>query len=108
MPSLAMNCDPLRGRTASLASRRKQQYTAENVNKLKTNFHLLFGMGVKLGSLKVRGKHRFQVFENRVLRGIIYILERGETGGWRNLHSEELHNLYFSLATVRMINSRSM
>jgi hypothetical protein len=42
----------------------------ENVNKLKTIFHLLFGMGVKLGPLKVMGKHRLQVFENRVLRGI--------------------------------------
>jgi hypothetical protein len=26
------------------------------------------------------------------------------TGGWRKLHNEELHNLYFSLDIVRMIN----
>jgi hypothetical protein len=24
-------------------------------------------------------------------------------GGWRKLHNEELHNLYFSPSTIRMI-----
>jgi hypothetical protein len=28
------------------------------------------------------------------------------TGGWRKLHSEELHNLYSSPNIVRMIKSR--
>jgi hypothetical protein len=27
-------------------------------------------------------------------------------GGWRKLHNEELHNLYFSPSIVRMIKSR--
>jgi hypothetical protein len=30
------------------------------------------------------------------------------TGGWRKLHNEELHNLYFSPCVIRMINSRRM
>jgi hypothetical protein len=30
------------------------------------------------------------------------------TGGWRKLGNEELHNLYSSLNTVRMIKSRRM
>jgi hypothetical protein len=44
------------------------------------------------------------VFENRVL-GRIFGLKRGEiTRGWRKLHNEELHNLYFSPSIIRMIN----
>jgi hypothetical protein len=30
------------------------------------------------------------------------------TGGWRELHSEELHNLYSSAIIIRMIRSRKM
>jgi hypothetical protein len=33
--------------------------------------------------------------------------KRGEvTGGWRELHSEELHSLYSSPSIIRMIKSR--
>jgi hypothetical protein len=35
--------------------------------------------------------------------------KRGEVaGGWRRLHSEELHNLYASPNTIRVIKSRRM
>jgi hypothetical protein len=35
--------------------------------------------------------------------------ERDEvTGGWRKLHSEELHNLYSSPSIIRIIKSRMM
>jgi hypothetical protein len=27
------------------------------------------------------------------------------TGGWRKLHNEELHNLYYSRNIIRMINT---
>jgi hypothetical protein len=30
------------------------------------------------------------------------------TGGWRKLHSEELHNLYSSTNIIMMIKSRGM
>jgi hypothetical protein len=30
------------------------------------------------------------------------------TGGWRNLHNEELHNLYSSPSIIRMVKSRWM
>jgi hypothetical protein len=30
------------------------------------------------------------------------------TGGWRKLHNEELHNLYYSLSIIRIIKSRRM
>jgi hypothetical protein len=36
------------------------------------------------------------VFENRVLRRIFGPKRDKETGEWRKLHSEELHNLYSS------------
>jgi hypothetical protein len=31
-----------------------------------------------------------------------------ETGGWRKLHNEELHNLYSSPSIIRIIKSRKM
>jgi hypothetical protein len=49
------------------------------------------------------------VSENRVLR--IFRPKRDEvTGGWRELHIEELHNLYASPSTciIRMIKSRTI
>jgi hypothetical protein len=45
--------------------------------------------------------------ENRVLR--IHGSKRDEvTGGCRNLHNEELHNLYSTSSKIRMIKSRRM
>jgi hypothetical protein len=50
----------------------------------------------------LREEHRLRVFENTVLR-------RDEvTGGWRKLHIEDLHGLYFSPSIIRMIKLRSM
>jgi len=48
------------------------------------------------------------VFENRVLRRI-FVPKRDEvTGEWRELHNEELNDLYCSPNIVRVINSRRM
>jgi hypothetical protein len=47
-------------------------------------------------SLTVREEHKLKVFENSVLRKIFGPKRDGVTGGWRKLHNEELHNLYFS------------
>jgi hypothetical protein len=45
------------------------------------------------------------VFKNRVLRRISG--PKSEvTGEWRNLHKEEVHNLYSSSNIIRMIKSR--
>jgi hypothetical protein len=53
------------------------------------------------------GVWKMRVFENRVLR--IFRPKRDEeTGGWRKLHNEELHNLYSSPSIIRMIKSRRM
>jgi hypothetical protein len=48
------------------------------------------------------------VFENKVLRRLFGPRRNLVTGGWRKLHNEELHNLYSSPSTIRMIKSRRM
>jgi hypothetical protein len=41
------------------------------------------------------------VFENRVLRRIFGSNKDEVIGGWRKLHNEELHSLYFSPSIIR-------
>jgi len=48
------------------------------------------------------------VYENRVLRGIFGPKWDDVAGRWRRLHNEELHNLYASPNTVRVIKSRRL
>jgi hypothetical protein len=48
------------------------------------------------------------VFEKRVLRRIFGPKRVEVAGGWRKLHNEELHSLYSSPSTIRMIKSRRM
>jgi hypothetical protein len=43
-----------------------------------------------------------------VLRRIFGPKRDGVTGGWRKLHNEELHNLFSSPSTIRIIKSRRM
>jgi hypothetical protein len=43
-----------------------------------------------------------------MLRRIFGPKRDGVTGGWRNLHNEELHNLYSSPSIIRIIKSRRM
>jgi hypothetical protein len=48
------------------------------------------------------------VFENRELK-IMFGPKREEAAGdWRRLHNEELHNLYASPNTIRVMKSRRM
>jgi hypothetical protein len=63
--------------------------------------------GRETWSLTLSEGRRLEVFESRVLR--IFEPKRDEViGGWRKLHNEGLHNLYFSLSTIRMTKSRTM
>jgi hypothetical protein len=48
------------------------------------------------------------VFDKRVLRGIFGPKRKEAAGGWRKLHSEELHNLYPSLNATWTIKPRRM
>jgi hypothetical protein len=54
-------------------------------------------------TLTLREEHRLMVFENRVLRSIFRPKRDEVTGGWRKLHNEDLHNLYYSQRIIRMI-----
>jgi hypothetical protein len=56
--------------------------------------------GCETWSLTLREEQRLRVFENRVLRRIFGLNEI--VGGWRNLHNEELHKLYFLPSIVGM------
>jgi hypothetical protein len=64
--------------------------------------------GYKTWSLTLRGEHGLRVFENGVLRRIFGPKRNEVTGGWRKLHNEELHDLYSSPSTIRMIKLRRM
>jgi hypothetical protein len=48
------------------------------------------------------------VFENRALRRISGRNRDEVIGGWRELHNEELHDLYSSPSIIRIIKSRKM
>jgi hypothetical protein len=64
--------------------------------------------GCETWSLTLSGACRLSVFENRVLRKI-FGAERDEVKGeWRNLHNDELIDLYCSPNIVRVIKSRRM
>jgi hypothetical protein len=53
----------------------------------------------------LREEHRLRVSENRVLRGLFGPMRENVTGGWKQLHNEEIHNLYSSPNVVRMIKN---
>jgi hypothetical protein len=56
----------------------------------------------------IREEHRLRAFENRVLRRIFGPKEEEVAGGWRRLHTEELHNSYASPNIITVIKSRKM
>jgi hypothetical protein len=57
-------------------------------------------------SLTLREEHRLSVFENRVLRRIFGPKRDEVTGEGRQLHNEELRDLYSSPSIIRIIKSR--
>jgi hypothetical protein len=65
--------------------------------------------GCETWSPTLKEEHRLKVFENRVLRRIVFGSKRDEvTGGRRKLHNEELRNLQSSGSIITMIKSRKM
>jgi hypothetical protein len=64
--------------------------------------------GCETWSLTLREKRRPSVFENRVLRRVFGPKRDEVTVEWRNLHNEELNDLYFLPNIVRVVKSRRM
>jgi hypothetical protein len=64
--------------------------------------------GCETLSLMLREEQRLRVFENRELTRIFGPETDEVTGGWRKLHTEELHGLYSSPSIVRVIKARGM
>jgi hypothetical protein len=80
-----------------------KQLAVKKISLLRT-----FKRGLGPGRIpwKLREEQRLWVFENRVLRRIIGPKRDEETGCWRKLQNEELHNLYSSPSIIRVIKSR--
>jgi hypothetical protein len=54
----------------------------------------------------LREERRLRLFENRVLRKLFWPKREEVTREWRELHSEELNDMYSSLNIVWVIKSR--
>jgi hypothetical protein len=63
---------------------------------------------VLYGTLTLKEEHRLRLSENRVLRRTSETKRDEVTGGCRKTDDEELHDLYFSPNTPRIIKSNTM
>jgi hypothetical protein len=64
--------------------------------------------GCETWSLTLREELRLRVFENKVRRRIFGPKRDEVTGGWRELHNEDLHGLYSSPSIIGVIKARRM
>jgi hypothetical protein len=79
--------------------------TGSSIKIYRTTILPIVFYGCETWSLTLREERRLRVSENRVLR--IFGPKRDEvTGEWRELHNEELHDLYCSPNMVRVIKAR--
>jgi len=62
--------------------------------------------GCETWSVTLREEHKMKVFKNRVLKRIFGPMTEKMARGSKNLHNEELRNLYTALKIIRVIESR--
>jgi hypothetical protein len=74
--------------------------------KIVTLNYVLYGC--KTWSFTLMEEHRLKVFENRVPRSISATMGEEVIWGWIKVHNVELHHLFSSPDTIRMIKSRRM
>jgi hypothetical protein len=77
--------------------------------KIRINKTIILPMvlyGCDTLSLTLREERRLSVLENRVLRRIFGPRRDEETGEWRKLHNEELHNWFCSPDIIGMVKLR--
>jgi hypothetical protein len=74
-----------------------------NIKIYKTVILPVVLYGCETWSLTSEEEHRLRVFQRK-----IFGPKMEEDGSWKKLHNDELHNLYFSQNTVRVIKSRRM
>jgi hypothetical protein len=120
---LGDNTDTIMKNTETLIYASKEDSLKRNVEKTKymlLSRHKNVGQNrdIKIGNKSfenesqfkysgtLREEHRLRVFENRVLWRIFGPKRDEVTGEWRNLHNEELRDLYSSLNIIRIMKSR--
>jgi hypothetical protein len=64
--------------------------------------------GYETGSVALRKEHILRASENKALRRLFGPKRDEIIGSWRELHNEELHNLYFSSYVITMMKPRRM
>jgi len=64
--------------------------------------------GCETWSFTLRGEHRLRVYENRVLRRVLKPKRDEVRREWRELHNEELNDLYSLPNIVRVVKLRRM
>ena len=69
---------------------------------------LVVSYGCETWPLTMREERKLRVFESRVLRRVFGSGRDGVTGEWRELHNEELSDLYSLPKIFQMIKSRRM
>ena len=80
--------------------------SSKDLNFTSKNFPFFIPISVILPNVPYREECRLRVFENRIFSKIFGpIKDKNEV--WTSFHNEELHSLYHSPNTVRMIKSRN-
>ena len=85
-------------------------FLSKNLNSKMYRIVILFVVlyVCKTWSLTLMEKRRMKVSENRVLRRIFGLNRNEVTRNWKELHNEELNDLYTSPNNIRVIKWRNM